>query len=77
MKRVLTAAVISGFMVLVPQVAFGGTAQPVTTPANHGPQHSSGDCAGRTEEANQPQRDDGRGYYDREQEDSDGGEVLF
>jgi len=69
MKRALTAVVFAGLaMVFVPQVAS----------ADHAGDHKS-DCAGQpsgaSESPEQAPRE--RPYGDREQEDSDGGEILF
>jgi len=78
MKRAFTVAVFGGLIVFfVPQAASGGSAQPVA-PYDHSGDHK-GDCAGQTEgaansEQAPPQQ---RPYGDREQEDSDGGEILF
>ena len=69
MKRALTAAVFSGlFVFAIPQAAF----------ADHAPDHS-GDCGAKTEQAAEPdgapQEQPRQG--DREQEHSDGSEILF
>lgn len=79
MKRAITAAVFGGLVVFfVPQAASGGTAQPVA-PYDHSADHKA-DCPGQTEgapdssEQAPPQQ---RPYGDREQKESDGGEILF
>lgn len=75
MKRVLTAAVFGGLLtVLAPQATSAG----VVTPADHGSERSAGDCAGAPQEAH-PEGEAPRGgpQHDREQEESDGGEILF
>jgi hypothetical protein len=69
MKRALTAAIVGGLLVFaVPQLAS----------ADHGAD-PKGDCAGQPsgthESPEQAPRE--RPYGDREQEDSDGGEILF
>jgi hypothetical protein len=69
MKRALAAAVFGGLMFLVPQVAS----------ADHGAGNKS-DCAGQPAEApgspeQAPPQQNPHG--DREQEQSDGGEILF
>lgn len=69
MKRAFAAAVIGGLAFLVPQVAF----------ADHGGDPKA-DCAGHPAEApgspeQAPPQQNPQG--DREQEHSDGGEILF
>ena len=79
MKRALTAAVFGGlFAILVPNVALAGTTRPVA-PYDHSadPEPKDGG-AGQPEEAPEseqapPQQRNG----DKEQEHSDGGEILF
>ena len=76
MKRALTAAVFGGLiMFFVPQVASGGTGQPVA-PYDHDAGHA-GDCAGKTESAPDPEQRAPGPQGDREQRESDGGEILF
>ena len=77
MKRALTAAVFGGLLaVLVPQVALGGTARPVA-PYDHNAEHKDGDCAGKTEGAADSEQAPPQRAGDKEQEHSDGGEILF
>ena len=69
MKRALTAAVFGGLLAfLVPQAVS----------ADHGADHRA-DCAGQPSGPSESpeQAPQERPYGDREQEDSDGGEVLF
>ena len=78
MKRALIAAAVGGLLAfLVPAAASGGTARPVA-PYDHPGEHKAGDCPGQPAGANEaeqapPQQRNG----DREQEHSDGGEILF
>ena len=76
MKRALIAAAFGGFLAfLVPQAASGGTARPVA-PYDHPGDHKA-DCPGQTEGANETQQAPAPRSGDREQEHSDGGEILF
>jgi hypothetical protein len=69
MKRALTATIVGGLMTFfAPHAAF----------ADHSAEHR-GDCGAKTEKAAEPDQQAPRQqpYGDREQEHSDGGEVLF
>lgn len=89
MKRAVITVAVGGLLAfLVPQGASATSARPVA-PYDHSADHKAADCpehagkadeacAGKTEEANEteqapPQQRNG----DREQEHSDGGEILF
>ncbi len=78
MKRALIAAAVGGLLAfLVPAAASVGTARPVA-PYDHSGDHKAADCHGQTEGAKEteqapPEQRNG----DREQEHSDGGEILF
>ena len=70
MRRALTAAVFGGLITLfVPQAVS----------ADHNAGQNAGDCPGKPQGAHDPDRSapGGRSQYDREQEESDGGEILF
>ena len=89
MKRALITVAVGGLLAfLVPAAASGGTARPVA-PYDHSADHKAADCPehsegadeacpGQTEGANEseqapPQQRNG----DKEQEHSDGSEILF
>ena len=78
MKRALITVAVGGLLAfLVPQAASGSSARPVA-PYDHSADHKAADCPGQTEGANEseqapPQQRNG----DKEQEHSDGGEILF
>ena len=70
MKRVLTAAVFGGLLMLaVPQAVW----------ADHNAEHQSGDCAAKTEKTaeSDQQSPNQQRQGDTEQKHSDGGEILF
>lgn len=89
MKRALITAAVGGLLAfLIPQAASGASARPVA-PYDHSADHKAAECheqaagpneacPGQTEGANEseqapPQQRNG----DKEQEHSDGGEILF
>jgi hypothetical protein len=85
MKRALTAAIFGGlFAIVVPNVALAGTTRPVAPydhtadhSADHNAEHKEGEAAGQPEEAPEAEQTPQQRHGDREQEHSDGGEILF
>jgi hypothetical protein len=70
MKRAFAAAVFGGLIALfVPQAVS----------ADHNAEPKAGDCAGKPQQAHDPDQSapGGRSQYDHEQRESDGGEILF
>ena len=74
MKRVLTAAVFGGLMVLAPQAASAG----IVTPSGHCPDPSAQECAGQPQEA-RPEQEPPRGAppNDPRGRDSDEDETIL